>query len=158
MNFELSNPSNIQPVTLNLSSPTVNSTRSGPLTGSTDYSSISPRTDLTSPDSAASLYQRRAPQLTPGRDDTMCHYSPGGPVPKGDMSGLFSAIRASLFQISNSRFFFLTLKMEPVEIIYSGSAGMKTLKLVKWPSLRVISCRIAKSNVVLHTVVGYLYL
>ena len=80
----------MQPVTLNLSSPTVNSTRSGPLTGSTDYSDISPRTDLSSPESAASLYQRRAQQLTPGRDEVMCHYSPGGAVvPKGDMSGVF---------------------------------------------------------------------
>lgn len=91
--------SNIQPVTLNLSSPTVNSTRSGPLTGSTDYSDISPRTDLTSPDSAASLYQRRAQQLTPGRDDTMLHYSPGGAVPKGAMSDSFSAVKASLLQL-----------------------------------------------------------
>ncbi|XP_078369880.1 aryl hydrocarbon receptor nuclear translocator 2-like isoform X2 [Oculina patagonica] len=81
-NNSLGQHSNLQPVTLNLSSPTVNSTRSGPLTGSTDYSDMSPRTDLTSPDSAASLYQRRAPQLAPGRDDAMCHFSPGGPVPQ----------------------------------------------------------------------------
>ena len=93
--------SNIQPVTLNLSSPTVNSTRSGPLTGSTDYSDMSPRTDLTSPDSAASLYQRRAQQLTPGRDDTMLHYSPGGAVPKGTMSDSFSAVKASLWFLTH---------------------------------------------------------
>lgn len=91
--------SSLQPVTLNLSSPTVNSTRSGPLTSSTDYSDISPRTDLTSPDSAASLYQRRAQQLTPGRDDPMMHYSPGGAVPKGDTSDLFLTVHSISFAV-----------------------------------------------------------
>ncbi|XP_073244626.1 aryl hydrocarbon receptor nuclear translocator 2-like isoform X2 [Porites lutea] len=77
-------PSNnsMQPVTLNLSSPTINSSRSGPLTGSTDYSDISPHPDLTNPDStAASLYQRH-PQLMAGREDGMCHFSPTGAVQK----------------------------------------------------------------------------
>ena len=73
----------MQPVTLNLSSPTVNSSLSGPLTGSTDYSDISPRTDLTSPDSAVSMYQRH-PQLAPVRDDTIHRCTLGGVVPKGD--------------------------------------------------------------------------
>lgn len=72
---------NMQPVTLNLSSPTVNSSLSGPLTGSTDYSDISPRTDLTSPDSAVSVYQRH-PQLAPVRDETIHRYTQGGAVPK----------------------------------------------------------------------------
>lgn len=73
--------SNMQPMTLTLSSPTINSSRSGPLSGSTEYSDISPHPDLTSPDSAASLYQRRT-QLPPGREDGICHYSPAGPVQK----------------------------------------------------------------------------
>ena len=73
----------MQPVTLNLSSPSINSSRSGPLTGSTDYSDISPLPDLTNPDStAASLYQRH-PQLMAGREDGMCHFSPTGAVQKG---------------------------------------------------------------------------
>ena len=73
----------MQPITLNLSSPTINSSRSGPLTGSTDYSDISPHPDLTNPDStAASLYQRH-PQLMAGREDGMCHFSPTGAVQKG---------------------------------------------------------------------------
>ena len=73
--------SNMQPMTLTLSSPTINSSRSGPLSGSTEYSDISPHPDLTSPDSAASLYQRRT-QLPPAREDGICHYSPAGPVQK----------------------------------------------------------------------------
>lgn len=77
-----------QPITLNLSSPTINSSRSGPLTGSSDYSDISAHTDLTSPDSAASLYQRRAP-LPPGREDAICHYPPGAPVQKGRRGPFF---------------------------------------------------------------------
>ena len=77
-----------QPVTLNLSSPTINSSRSGPLTGSSDYSDISAHTDLTSPDSAATLYQRRAP-LPPGREDTICHYAPGAPIQKGRIGASF---------------------------------------------------------------------
>lgn len=70
-----------QPITLSLSSPTINSSHSGPLTSSSDYSDISPHPDMTSPDSAVSLYQRR-PQMPPAREDAICHYTPGGPVPQ----------------------------------------------------------------------------
>ncbi|KAJ7381807.1 hypothetical protein OS493_038912 [Desmophyllum pertusum] len=44
------------------------------------FSILSPRTDLSSPESAASLYQRRAQQLISRTDEVMCHYSPGGAV------------------------------------------------------------------------------
>lgn len=90
-------PGSMQPVTLNLSSPTINSTRSGPLTGSTDYSDISPRTDLTSPDSGVSMYQRHA-QLAPVRDDAIHLYTQGGAVPKASQrleGGLEALSKAS---------------------------------------------------------------
>lgn len=68
-----------QPISISLSSPTINSSRSGPLTSSSDYSDMSPHSELTSPDSAVSLYQRR-PQFPPAREDAISHYTPGGPI------------------------------------------------------------------------------
>ena len=71
-----------QSISISLSSPTINSSRSGPLTSSSDYSDMSPHAELTSPDSAVSLYQRR-PQFPPAREDAISHYTPGGPISQG---------------------------------------------------------------------------
>ena len=88
--------STMQPVTLSLSSPTINSSRSGPLSSGTDYSETSSRNEsLTSPDSAASLFQRRTQQLGSGRDDSLFHFSPGGAPQKGEYCKVLSHFIAS---------------------------------------------------------------